>query len=231
MPQKNRLPQFKPLPAGTPVARSSIPMRRGRPLVDLHDSAVRDAIAHELHQAVLEVTGTDGTGWCLLYTAAGEQLLNHLSGDASYFGQVGSLMLRPPDAGSNAGVFAMIVDHGGIDRHEFHAWIGHQVTGRAPDRAVAVQVDADQLEVIDFSARHYPTWWNLLAERQADFPVWTGPTPAYIWCVRNRLPSWLDVAANVVETLRSHEVLAATGMRDGSKTVAALAVSRLSYLW
>jgi len=231
MPQPSRPPQFKPLPPGTPVARSSIPIRRGRPLVDLHDSAIRDAVAHELHQAVLDVSESDGVGWCLLYSAGGEMLLNHLSGDASYAGQVGSLRLHLPDAGSDASIFAMVVDHGGVDRHEFHAWIGRHLTARAPDGTVAVQVDEDQYEVIDFSARHYPTWWNGMAAHLEDLPAWTGPTPAYIWTVKQHLPPWVSLRASVAETLRAHDVLASTGMLDGARAVAELAGSRLQHLW
>jgi hypothetical protein len=140
--------------------------------------------AAAVNQAVRDFTGSDGSGKCAWYAAAGYILASHVLGRA-YLPQVGTLRLlvQPPD-----GWLVMDARLGGVETGEFHAWfIGGDLNVK-PGRHVL----GKGMEVLDLAARHYQRFvgtGQASAEptaqqsETAERPlIWTqeGP-PTYIW--------------------------------------------------
>jgi hypothetical protein len=92
----------------------------------------RAAVADAVHAAVVALTGDDGYGHCELYALAGTLLLRQLTGE-NYQPQVGSFLFRADPAGN--AWFEINAAKGGLDRFEYHAWIG--LPGPLLERAAA----------------------------------------------------------------------------------------------
>lgn len=136
---------------------------------------VRSRMAEAVHRAVCDVTGTDGSGHCLLYAVAGAVLAKEVLG-RDYFVQAGSLSLLadPPD-----GAIMIDASGGGVERGEYHCWLAH------PD---------PERELVDFASRHFKHYVeDMLTIEQAHGPLliladeqnritWNRPDPEpYIW--------------------------------------------------
>ena len=119
----------------------------------LDDPLVRDRIAEAVHQAVCEFTGSDGFGLCMLYSVAGmgvPSAFNH-----RLYPQAGTLgvLIDPPD-------YWMVMDAEGFEPSvggEFHCWLGGPSS-------------SGDVELIDFSARHYKRYCGGLID-VTDFDV------------------------------------------------------------
>lgn len=157
---------------------------------DTPDPRFRAAAAAAVHDAVCQVAGGDGYGHCLLYAHAGAALLGSLL-DAPYQIQIGSLAYRIDPAGG--GWLELRAEDGGLDRGEYHAWVG--LAGAPAGPANRCEIAA----LVDFSTRHL----RAMAERMprvrrvqavgacqivelgesADPVEWTRPDgpPEFVW--------------------------------------------------
>lgn len=109
---------------------------------------IRDAAAEACHRAVCSVTGDDGCGHCDLYALAGYALLPAITGQ-NWMPHVGnfSAVIDPPN-----GRFEICAEQGGLDRGEFHCWLG------LPGRDTGQRENGVRLfepgQLVDFSLRH-----------------------------------------------------------------------------
>jgi hypothetical protein len=116
--------------------------------MDLRPLALRDAAAEAVHRAVRTVAGDDGLGHCDLYALAGFALLPAITG-LRFVPQVGSFaaLVDPPD-----GWFQIFAENGGLDRREYHCWLG--LPG-PPTRCLAPGITrCGVCQIVDFSLRH-----------------------------------------------------------------------------
>lgn len=144
----------------------------------------RERVAATVHQAVVDVTGTTGKGWCALYALAGTMVLNKLMPSLTYVYQAGSLFVQVTQDGQ---YIAFDAEQGGVPTLEYHAWITrlHQM-GPSPRRRSSQPFQllgtGERLEVIDFAARFY--------RQQAvenGHPWEMSEPPAYLWCWHDEL--------------------------------------------
>lgn len=109
---------------------------------------VREAAAEAVHRTVCAVTGDDGCGHCDLYTLGGYALLPAIT-DLNYMPQVGNFaaLVDPPN-----GWFQICAEHGGLERGEYHCWLGlpDGDTGRREEGVTLFAVG----QLVDFSLRH-----------------------------------------------------------------------------
>jgi hypothetical protein len=145
----------------------------------------RDRVAAAVHQAVQEVTGTDGRGLCGLYATAGAATLNVLSDGLMWVWQAGSFRVQATREGD---CLAWDAERGGVRAFEYHAWIirVHQrakcnLGGIAAGEAVCLG-DGSGAEVVDLTSRFY-------REHAAGIGLtWDMPEPPpYIWGWQNEL--------------------------------------------
>lgn len=113
----------------------------------------KDVVALAVHRAVIDYTEDDGVRHCDLYALAGMFLLREVTG-LPYQIQLGSLMYLADPVGH--GWFEINARDGGMERLEFHAWIG--LAGSVVKQGQGSQSNECEIsELIDFSTRHVKT--------------------------------------------------------------------------
>jgi hypothetical protein len=164
----------------------------------------RDRIAAVVHEAVCAFARDDGFGHCTHYAVAGSKLVSALTGKL-YLPQVGSLQIF---CDGDQGLM-MDASQGGVRSGEFHAWIVGPVVLGGPGK----QPIPPDMEVIDFSSRHYrrhvegqapvkeqialPGGFINILDTETPRLAWRLPDPPdYIWTEFRNLPKWLRVSAN-----------------------------------
>lgn len=139
----------------------------------------RARIAQAVHEAVCEVTGTDGYGHCVMYAQAGALTASVLTG-RDYVLQAGAAVVFTGDV-NGYGELALHVDpagsewngqRGGRENNELHCWLTRR-PAEVPGSAVPA-TPGD--EVADFSLRHW-RW----AVAEAGMPWSREPLPAFWW--------------------------------------------------
>lgn len=147
--------------------------------------SARRAISNAVHAAVTEISGDTGAQRCHQYALAGCGLLNILSSSSTgarpvldsgsgYIPQAGSLWLVPNPHFPNL-TFCINALNGGILRSELHCWI----------------VNRAGLDVIDFSARHFPALC---------LGSWSRPVVDYMWTTSTALPEYYMVSPELQGT-------------------------------
>jgi hypothetical protein len=128
-------------------------------------------IAHVVHRAVCEATGTDGYRCCHYYAAVGAVLLMVIT-RREYVAQAGSVYLAgDPDDPKRC--LSMVCEAGSYD-NEFHSWIvGPVDLPRRPGR-----YDTPAANWIDLSARHFARFFgdnSFLRPGYPAPPAWRRP--------------------------------------------------------
>lgn len=175
----------------------------------------KDKIAAVVHQAVCTFAQCDGYGHCAHYAVAGSTLISMLT-QKLYVPQAGTLqIICDGDQG-----LMMDAKQGGIRSGEFHSWIVGPVGFGNPGKH---KIPAD-MEVIDFSSRHYrnyvekhrqisdrfllPDGCLTIVDSETPRASWRLPDPPdYIWTPFRNLPNWMRVSA---EQDATDELLAST---------------------
>jgi hypothetical protein len=120
-------------------------------------------IAEAVHKAIILMLEVDGTGQCFLYTTVGMLLAKVVTGKPYHF-CAGDIQVEVDELGSN---FEFSATKDGVENGAFHCWF------ESPDGN----------EIIDLSARHYPTlakWLVGTWERE--------DVPDFIWSTQGGLP-------------------------------------------
>jgi len=134
--------------------------------------------AEAVHQAVCEVTGSDGFGHCALYARAGAVAAAMVTGRDDYVVNAGRLTAgtgaRDPDDGDTELCLGMDPALSGYSGREFHAWILRRPA--AAPSGVLLQADPDTVEVADLSMRHYKAMAEAIG-----LPWQREPLPGWYW--------------------------------------------------
>jgi len=174
----------------------------------------RNVISEAVHLAVTDVAGDSGVGHCDLYALAGVILLQRLTGKP-YQIQAGSLMYHADPSGG--GWFEINAENNGVERLEYHAWIGLAGETIEPGRCQIA-------ELIDFSTRHLKTMtetmqyisgatklgdhWLICVDPDIDIVQWTrtdGP-PEYLW-TDGEIPDEFRYSPGIAATVKIYEIL------------------------
>lgn len=142
-------------------------------------AAAKARIAEAVHQAVCQVTGSDGFGHCALYASVGAAVMSAATG-AEYVVNAGRLEVgtgaRDPEDGDAETYLGMDPALSGYSGREFHAWILRRPPGMAV--GTVFQADPGSVEVADLSMRHYRAMAEgigLTWQREALPPWYWGP--------------------------------------------------------
>jgi hypothetical protein len=148
---------------------------------------VKERMAEAVHAAVCAVTGGTGLGCCAHYAAAGSVLATAVTGKP-YVPLAGSLHLYA-DPADPTSCTALVAEDGGIGRGEFHAWCVGPVPVEEGGESLLVTPD---LELIDFSARHFKTLVETLVMAEGQRNRWRrADPPVYLWSSLAGLPEWI----------------------------------------
>jgi hypothetical protein len=143
-------------------------------------TADKARIAEAVHQAVCEVTGTDGLGQCIAYAWSGAAIAEMLTGRTHYM-QAGSCFVYCADADDDGAPYWLGLGPGdgytSAGAGDLHAWFIEMPAGGGPAApGERRQVAHGELTLADLTLRHF--------RRQADLqgvPWDREPLPAYCW--------------------------------------------------
>jgi hypothetical protein len=141
----------------------------------------RPAIAGAVHQAVCEVTGTDGAKHCAAYAMAGHLIANVIAGrrDAYVF-QAGRVHVFTGNVDEDGAELALEMDPAktGYSDLEFHDWFTRVPAGvpRSGTWTSISGAESESVELVDLSLRHFP---QLVAE--AGLPWNRLDLPPFLW--------------------------------------------------
>ena len=148
--------------------------------------AGRARMAEAVHEAVCQVTGSDGFGHCPLYAWAGAVVASVVTG-GDYDLHAGAVTVWTGDVNANGELALRIdppgaeFDHpllgtmpGGMANGELHAWFSPRPTGLVP--GVVTEIRKADLVVADFGMRHLRRH-----AAEAGMPWEREPLPAYCW--------------------------------------------------
>lgn len=173
----------------------------------------KNAIAKVVHHAVCEFHQDDGLGHCAHYAVGGAMLISALTKQI-YMPQCGSLYVSGDPDDPNL-CMSMQAQDGGLHAGEFHTWIVGPLDNVKP----GPRQIPDEMEIVDFAARHFRRWGESARTLSDRIPVEGGqlllfelggprqkylrPDLPYIWCPWKDKPEWVgykvdDAATNLI---------------------------------
>ena len=143
-------------------------------------------MAEAVHQAVREVTGSDGFGYCPLYAWAGAVVASVVTG-SDYDLHAGAVTVWTGDVNAD-GELALLVDpdgaefdhpalgtiRGGRANGELHAWFSPRPPAAVPGEVM--EISRAELVIADLGMRHLRRHVT-----EAAMPWKRAPLPAYCW--------------------------------------------------
>lgn len=144
----------------------------------------KSRIAEAVHEAVCQVSQTDGCGRCLYYALAGAMLLNRVT-KRLFVPQVGGLSIQtsPPDGWYGVDMSAQGDPIQSFYDGDFHCWIAE-----VPEGGTEPGSRQRCKALIDLSSRHYDRLFDFIMP-----PIeWKRePPPAYLWLDDGIMPDWV----------------------------------------